>query len=70
MASKFVTDTAAAANPWKAHFNETPFEAESRTTANFGEIESQMPARFSGSEVSFLDKASSTYLPAWNRSEA
>ena len=60
MASKFVSDTASAANPWKAHFNETPFEAESRTTANFGEIESQMPARFSGSDVSFLDKASST----------
>ena len=64
MASKFVTDAAAAVTD--AHFNETPFEAESRNAANFGEIESQMPARFSGSDASFLDKASSMYLAAWN----
>lgn len=42
--------------------NESPLEAQSRKEANFADIESKLPQRFTKSEMSFIDKGTSTEL--------
>jgi hypothetical protein len=64
MASKLPKDKHSAANTMEALFNETQLEAESRKEANFHDIEAAMPKRFSRTDVSLMDKASSMHSPS------
>lgn len=41
------------------HTNESPMEAESRKTANFADVEAQLPQRYTKLEMSFIDKKTS-----------
>lgn len=48
----------------QTHFNETSAEADARRTANFADIEADMPKRWAFSDVKLIDKASSTLTGA------
>lgn len=58
MASKS-KEKVSAANPLQQHWKETSLEAESRQAANFTEVEDKLGKRFSKSEMSYIDKATS-----------
>jgi hypothetical protein len=64
MASKLPKDKLSAANTMQTLFNETQLEAESRKEAKFPDIEATMPKRFSRTDVSVMDKASSMHSPS------